>query len=90
MKKYVLVVAAMLAIQLQAQRVGIGTSTPAARLNVAGTDGWNVAGTEGDMRISNPSYRLKFGVDLGGGGAGAANIMQFGQPGGYNVLSLGA
>ena len=42
------------------------------------------------MRIGNPSYRLKFGVDLGGGGAGAANIMQFGQPGGYNVLSLGA
>ena len=39
MKKYVLVVAAMLAIQLQAQRVGIGTSTPAARLDVAGTDG---------------------------------------------------
>jgi microcystin-dependent protein len=75
---------------LAAQNIGIGTSTPAARLDVAGINGWNVAAGEGDMRIGNGSYRLKFGVALSGGGAGAANIMQYGQPGGFNVLSLGA
>ena len=75
---------------LAAQNIGIGTSTPAARLDIAGINGWNVGATEGDMRIGNSSYRLKFGVALSGGGAGAANIMQFGQPGGFNVLSLGA
>lgn len=74
----------------KSQNVGIGTATPATRLDVAGSDGWNVSAGEGDLRIGNPTYRLKFGVALGGGGAGAANIMQYGQPGGYNVLSLGA
>ncbi len=75
---------------LAAQNIGIGTATPATRLDIAGINGWNVAAGEGDMRIGNSSYRLKFGVALSGGGAGAANIMQFGQPGGFNVLSLGA
>lgn len=73
-----------------AQNVGIGTTTPVNRLDIVGINGWNLAGSEGDVRIGNANYRLKFGVALGGSGAGAANIMQYGQPGGFNVLSLGA
>jgi microcystin-dependent protein len=91
MKKQFLLYALLAAITAgNAQNIGIGTTTPATRLDVAGINGWNVAAGEGDMRIGNASYRLKFGVALSGGGAGAANIMQFGQPGGFNVLSLGA
>ena len=77
-------------IKDNAQNIGICTTTPAARLDVGGVNGWNVSAGEGDVRIGNPSYRLKFGVAYSGGGAGAANIMQQGQPGGFNVLSLGA
>lgn len=67
--------------------IGIGTSTPAVRLDVAGTDGWNLIDGEGDMRIGNANTRLKFGIALGGGGVGAAGIMQHG---GIGALSIGA
>ena len=90
MKKLLLISLLFLCIITKAQNIGIGTNTPATKLDVAGSNGWNVSTGEGDMRIGNPSYRLKFGVALSGGGAGAANIMQYGQPGGFNVLSLGA
>ncbi len=91
MKKNIILSAALLSCFFcNAQNIGIGTTTPATRLDVAGINGWNVSAGEGDMRIGNAAYRLKFGVALSGGGAGASNIMQFGQPGGFNVLSLGA
>ena len=90
MKKFLLIALLFVGIITNAQNIGIGTATPATKLDVAGTNGWNVSSGEGDMRIGNPSYRLKFGVATSGGGAGAANIMQYGQPGGFNVLSLGA
>jgi microcystin-dependent protein len=90
MKKLSLIALLFIGTIINAQNIGIGTNTPATKLDVAGTNGWNVSAGEGDMRIGNPSYRLKFGVALSGGGAGAANIMQYGQPGGFNVLSLGA
>jgi hypothetical protein len=69
------------------QNVGIGTSTPAVRLDIAGTDGWILVDGEGDMRIGNANTRLKFGVALGGGGIGTAGIMQHG---GAGVLNIGA
>ena len=49
-------------IKDNAQNIGICTTTPAARLDVGGVNGWNVSAGEGDVRIGNPSYRLKFGV----------------------------
>ncbi|HMP92001.1 MAG TPA: hypothetical protein PKD90_03965 [Phnomibacter sp.] len=67
--------------------IGVGTPSPAVRLDIAGTDGWNLIDGEGDLRIGNAATRLKFGVALGGGGIGAANIM---QQGGIGVLNLGA
>jgi len=67
--------------------VGIGTSTPATRLDVASLSNWDLVNTEGDMRIGTSSYRLQFGIALGGGGVGAAGIM---QAGGINLLSLGS
>lgn len=70
--------------------VGIGVSSPLTKLDIAGGNNWDLAGGEGDLRIGNSQYRLKVGVALAGGGAGSVGIMQYGQPGGYNVLALGA
>ncbi len=71
-------------------KVGIGTSVPATILDIASGGNWDLTTGEGDFRIGNSLYRLKMGMALGGAGAGAAGIMQYGLPGGYNVLALGA
>ena len=68
---------------------GVGVANPQSRLDVVGGL-YDVASTEGDVRIGSPSYRLKIGVATTGSGAGDARIEQQGQPGGYNVLTLGA
>lgn len=68
-------------------RVGIGNSAPVNRLDVSGINNWDLTNTEGDLRVGNSSYRLKFGVALSGGGAGTAAIM---QAGGAGALNLGA
>lgn len=71
-------------------KVGIGTSVPSAVLDVIGGNNWDLVNGNGDFRLGNGLYRIKMGIALGGGGAGAAGIMQYGQPGGYNVLKFGA
>lgn len=76
--------------QSMAQNVGIGTNNPATRLDVAGSNSWDLTNSEGDVRIGNSNYRLKLGVALGGVGAGTVNIMQYGLPGGGNILNLGS
>lgn len=53
--------------------VGIGTSAPLTTLNIAGGN-WDLATTNGDFAIGNSTYKLKFGVATGGGGAGDARI----------------
>ena len=73
-----------------AGNIGMGTSIPAARLDIIGGNNWDLVNGEGDLRLGNSLYRIKMGIALAGGGAGAAGIMQYGQPGGYNVLKLGA
>jgi hypothetical protein len=66
--------------------IGIGTTAPAARLDILGGN-WDTASTEGDLRIGSATHRLKIGVATGGGGAGHATIA---AQGGVNALSLGA
>lgn len=53
--------------------VGIGTASPLTTLNIAGGN-WDLATTNGDFAIGNSTYKLKFGVATGGGGAGDARI----------------
>jgi hypothetical protein len=69
-------------------RVGIGSSAPASPLDILGGN-WDVVNGEGDVRIGDATTRLKIGIALGGGGTGAATIMEQGAVGAYNVLALG-
>jgi len=70
-------------------KLTVGASAPnyTNRLDVVGGDNWDLTNTEGDVRIGNASYRLKMGVALGGGGAGAVGIRAVG---GVNMLVLGS
>ncbi len=68
--------------------VGIQRTAPAARLDVLGGN-WDVVNGEGDVRIGDAATRIKIGLATGGGGTGAASIMEQGPAGAYNVLSLG-
>jgi hypothetical protein len=66
---------------------GIGNTNPATRLDVTGVNNWDLTNTEGDFRVGNGTYRIKMGIALGGGGAGAATIR---SAGGIERLNLGA
>ncbi|MDB5250348.1 MAG: hypothetical protein JWQ40_4742, partial [Segetibacter sp.] len=74
----------VLTTDLGSWRVGVGTSTPAVKLDIAGTGAYNLASSEGDFRLGNSTYRLKMGVANAGGGAGDAYIAS------SNRLYLGA
>lgn len=65
--------------------LGLGTASPATRLDIAGGN-YELSSSEGDIRVGNGTYRLKFGIATGGGGAGDARIR---AQGGLNRLSLG-
>jgi trimeric autotransporter adhesin len=68
-------------------------ATGGARLY--GGDRWDLATTEGDLRIGNDTHRLKIGVALSGGGAGdvwfraqgGSNRMHFWSPGGLWIYT---
>ena len=66
--------------------VGIGTTSPLTKLNVAGGN-WDLATTNGDFAIGNSTYKLKFGVATSGAGAGDARIY---TTGGTNRTILGS
>ena len=65
--------------------LGINTKSPGAKLHVDGNQ-WDLTNTEGDFKIGDATYRLKFGVATGGGGAGTAGIR---VAGGAQRLILG-
>ena len=67
-------------------RIGIGRTSPAARLDVQGGS-WDLSNTEGDFRIGSDEHRLKIGVALDGHSAGDVFIR---AQGGTNRLSLGS
>ena len=63
--------------------VGIGTTAPVAKLDVAGGN-WNLTGASaGDFRIGNATQNFKLGVATAGGGAGHATMTA------TSILSLG-
>ena len=66
--------------------VGIGLRNPQSSLHLAGGE-WDLTNTEGDLKIGNPAMRMKFGVALGGAGAGDGRIR---VQGGTNRLMLGS
>jgi hypothetical protein len=66
--------------------VGVHTVTPGTIFDVKGNNNWNTATGEGDVRIGDPTYRLKIGVANGGGGAGDIRIT---AGGGTNRIFLG-
>ncbi len=71
-------------------------ATGGARLYGGGR--WDLATTEGDLRIGNDTHRLKIGVALAGGGAGdvwfradgGSNRMHFWSPGGLWIYTNAA
>ena len=69
----------------QGGNVGLGTNAPAAQLQISGGQ-WDLTNTAGDLQIGNSSMSLKFGVALGGAGAGDARIRAMG---GTNRLMIG-
>lgn len=63
--------------------VGIGTNTPATKLDVLGGN-WNLTGTSaGDFRVGDAINNFKLGVATGGGGAGHTTMTS------TSILSLG-
>lgn len=54
-------------------RLGIGVSTPEARLQILGGQ-FNLSTTEGDLNIGNPAYRLAVGVQTSGMTAGICRL----------------
>ena len=66
-------------------RIGINTA-PSTKLHVSGGN-WNLASTDGDLKIGNNDYRLKIGVATGGGGAGDVYMRAVG---GTNRMFIGS
>lgn len=69
----------VLTAHLGYQRVGIGTSSPLAKFDIAGTGAYNLATSQGDFKLGSATNRLNMGVAIAGGGAGDAYIAGSGR-----------
>ncbi len=71
----------VLTADLGAQRVGIMTSSPGARLDIAGSGIYDLsgAGNYADFRLGDAAYNIKMGVANSGGGAGDAYVASSGR-----------
>ena len=66
--------------------VGIGTTSPTARLHIQGPGNFDIANTEGDFKVGTGTHRFKVGVAYAGGGAGDVYM---GAQGGTSRLFIG-
>lgn len=61
----------------------VNVNDPDAPVHIGSQNNWDLANSEGDLKVGTDNYRLKIGVSTGGGGAGDVRI---GAHGGSNHL----
>jgi len=61
------------------ENLGVGSLRRDVPLDVAGGNNWNLANSDGDVRIGDATNRVTIGVPLGGAGAGQSSIWAKGE-----------
>lgn len=69
----------VMSVNLYPGSVGIGTATPGAKFDIAGSGTYDLSGSYNDFRLGDATYNLKMGVANAGGGAGDAYLAGSGR-----------
>ena len=69
----------VMSVNLYPGSVGIGTATPGAKFDIAGSGSYDLTGGYSDFRLGDATYNLKMGVANAGGGAGDAYVAGSGR-----------